>query len=588
MTTILTTSSKSIDSLNQDSPLEAKQAITGAIALVDALILQGIDRAFCVPGESYLAVMDALYEKQSQIQLVVCRHEASAMFMAEAYAKSTGRPGICFVTRAPGAMHAAIGIHTAYQDSTPVILFIGQANSEFLEREAFQELDYRKVFAPIAKWVAQIENPDRVPEMISRAFHTCLAGRRGPVVISLPENMLSKEFDPSIKQAKECIVPKIYPGAGEMEQIKDLLKKSKRPLVVLGGSGWTSEAIKDVKQFVRHFGMPVACSFRRQDLFDNNDPHYVGVLGLGSSIELQDAVKSSDLLFLIGARMGEVPSNGYQLIESPQPKQSLVHVMPCAEELGMVYRADFPIVATMPEIASSLAGLKVTGSNDSVTSWRNSLRASFEKFTFIPPASMQGGLGVDFNMVQAWGLLREKLPSDVIITNGAGNYTTWAHRFFRYQSFGGQLAPTSGAMGYGLPAAIAAKLANPGRPVLCLAGDGCFMMSSHELSTAVQLQLSMAIIVFDNSMFGTIRMHQERHYPLRTYATDLFNPDFVLLAKASGAKSMSVSSEADLVEAVLTAFKGNVPTLIHVKTNPENIAPLTTIKKIQSVSPAVN
>jgi acetolactate synthase-1/2/3 large subunit len=557
---------------------------TGATRLIDALLAQAVDTVFCVPGESYLAAMDAMYEQREKIRLVVCRHEAAATFMAEAYGKVTGRPGVCFVTRAPGALHAAIGLHTAHQDSTPLILFIGQASRDFLEREAFQEVDYRRMFEPVTKWVAQVEDAERMPEMVSRAFHTALSGRRGPVVLALPEDVLSQPVTGVQRIAEAAVAAQSSPSRTQLDQMMLALRRSKKPLVVLGGSGWTQTAVDDMAGFLHATGLPVACSFRRQDLFDNRDPQYVGVLGLGADAVLHKAVRQADLLLLFGARMGEVPSGGYQLIDSPQPTQVLIHALPSPEELGRVYRPDISLLVSMPELAKSLAAVAPAPDlRERFLSVTQTLRQAYERhstpelFATDDVAPMAGTL----DQAQVWGLLRENLPHDIVITNGAGNYTAWAHRYFRYSQFGSQVAPTSGAMGYGLPAAIGAKLACPARPVLCLAGDGCFMMSAQELATAIALRLAIVIVVFDNQMFGTIRMHQEKHYPARVHGTGLENPDFVLFAQSFGAKAQRVESLGTLLEAVLEGFKASVPTLLHVRTNPELIGPDRSINSIR-------
>lgn len=557
---------------------------TGATRLIDALMAQAVDTVFCVPGESYLAAMDAMYEQRDKIRLIVCRHEAAATFMAEAYGKATGKPGVCFVTRAPGAMHAAIGLHTAHQDSTPLILFIGQASRDFLEREAFQEVDYRRMFEPITKWVAQVEDAERMPEMVSRAFHTALSGRRGPVVLALPEDVLAHPVSGLQRIAGRAIPAQSGPGRAQLEQMMLALQRAKKPLVILGGSGWTQTAVDNMGCFLRATGLPVACSFRRQDLFDNRDPQYVGVLGLGADPVLHNAVRQADLLMLFGARMGEVPSGGYHLIDSPQPTQVLVHAMPSPEELGRVYRPDISLLVTMPELAHSLATcVPAPELRERFLPVSQVLRQAYERHSAPELTAVEAveHMAGTLDQAQVWGLLRDNLPSDVVITNGAGNYTAWAHRYFRYQNFGSQVAPTSGAMGYGLPAAIAAKLACPARPVLCLAGDGCFMMSAQELSTAVSLRLPIVLIVFDNQMFGTIRMHQEKHYPERVFGTDLQNPDFVLFARSFGAKAQRVESLDALLQAVLEGFKATVPTLLHVRTNPELIGPGRSINSIR-------
>ncbi|MEI7515942.1 MAG: thiamine pyrophosphate-dependent enzyme [Betaproteobacteria bacterium] len=556
---------------------------TGASLLIDALLAQGVNTVFCVPGESFLAAMDAMYAHRDAIHLVVCRHEGSAMFMAESHAKATGRPGICFVTRAPGAAQATIGLHTAHQDATPVILFIGQVGRGFMERAAFQEVDYRSMFAPISKWVAQVDDASRMPEMVSHAFHVAMAGRRGPVVLALPEDVLSGPARAPLREVKAAQSVRATPSAPDLAQLMAMVGAAQRPLLIVGGSGWTAQAVQDLRTFVHARSLPVACSFRRQDLFDNDDPHYVGVLGLGADAGLHRAVKEADLLVLLGARMGEVPSAGYTLIDIPQPQQLLVHALPEAQDLGHLYHPDLALLATMPELAQALAALPLdVPLRQRLQPRTQALRQGFEQFTAIPTALAAPEADAPIDLVQTWGLLRAQLPAGVVITNGAGNYTTWAHRYFRYRRLGSQLAPTSGAMGYGLPAAIGAKLAHPQRDVLCLAGDGCFMMSSHEMATAVYLALPIVIVVFDNQMYGTIRMHQEKFFPQRTHGTALHNPDFVALAQAFGAHGLRVTQPNALVEAVLQGFKADRPTLIHVLTDPEQISAGATLSGIRA------
>ena len=554
---------------------------TGASLLIDALLAQGVNTVFCVPGESFLAAMDAMYAHRDAIHLVVCRHEGSAMFMAEAHAKATGRPGICFVTRAPGASQAAIGLHTAHQDATPVILFIGQVGRGFMERAAFQEVDYRRMFAPVSKWVAQVEDASRMSEMVNHAFHLAMAGRRGPVVLALPEDVLSGAATAPLRALRPALPVRATPSQPELAQLLDMIHAAQRPLLVVGGSGWTAQAVDDLRTFVHAAGLPVACSFRRQDLFDHRDPHYVGLLGLGADPGLLRAVKEADVLILLGARMGEVPSQGYSLIEIPQPQQTLVHAMPCALELGRVYRPHLSMLSNMPALAHSLATLAVpTTLPTRFAPHVQALRAGYEAFSGPRPVSdCQAGT---IDMAQAWLALNDALPDDVIITNGAGNYTAWAHRYYRYRSYGSQIAPTSGAMGYGLPAAIGAKLVHPQRPVLCLAGDGCFMMSSHELATAVKLALAIVIVVFDNGMYGTIRMHQEKWFPGRVHGTALDNnPDFAALARAYGAQGLQAHSVEELQAAILQGFASKGPTLIHVLTDPEYISPGATLSGLR-------
>jgi len=554
---------------------------TGARLLIDALVAQGVDTVFCVPGESFLDAMDALYDVRDSVRLIVCRHEGSATFMAEAYAKASGKPGVCFVTRAPGASQASIGLHTAYQDGTPLVLFIGQVSRRFMERGAFQEVDYRSMFAPVSKWVAQIDQAERMGEMVLRAFQTALSGRMGPVVLALPEDVLSETVSQPPHPALAARVPVVAPAAADLAELMRLFETATKPLLVLGGSGWNADAVAAMRRFIHATGLPVACSFRRQDLLDHNDPHYVGLLGLGADPRLHRAVQDADLLILIGARMGEVPSQGYSLIDIPQPKQTLVHAMPCSQELGRVYRPHLALLATMPALAQGLATLpEMPGLAARWQAHTQQLRNNYLQFSGSrPPNPVQAGT---IDMAQGWLQLRDVLPTDVVISNGAGNYTAWAHRYYRYNSYGSQIAPTSGAMGYGLPGAIGAKLARPERPVLCLAGDGCFMMSSHELATAVHLQLPIVIIVYDNQMYGTIRMHQEKWFPGRVHGTTLGNNlDFVALARAYGAQAVHADTIDKLQAAVLRGFEAKGPTLIHVRTDPEYISPGATLSGLR-------
>ena len=554
---------------------------SGARLLIDALLAQGVDTVFCVPGESFLDAMDALYDQRDTVRLIVCRHEGSATFMAEAYAKASGKPGVCFVTRAPGASQASIGLHTAFQDGTPLILFIGQVSRHFMERGAFQEVDYRGMFAPVSKWVAQIDQAERMGEMVHRAFHTALTGRMGPVVLALPEDVLSEAVPNAARPALLATAPASAPQAADLAKLMQFIQGAHKPMLVLGGSGWNAQAVAALSRFVHATGLPVACSFRRQDLFDHRDPHYVGLLGLGADPALLRAVQEADLLILLGARMGEVPSQGYSLIDIPQPQQTLVHAMPCALELGRVYRPHLALLSSMPALAQSLAALSVPDAlPERFASHLQTLRAGYEAFS--GPRATSACQAGTIDMAQAWLALDGCLPDDVIISNGAGNYAAWAHRYYRYRSYGSQIAPTSGAMGYGLPAAIGAKLAHPKRPVLCLAGDGCFLMSSHELATAVKLELSIVIVVFDNQMYGTIRMHQEKWFPGRVHGTALDNnPDFAALARAYGARGLQVGSVAELQAAILQGFSAKGPTLIHVMTDPEYISPNATLSGLR-------
>lgn len=545
---------------------------TGAQLLVEALRLHGVDRAFGVPGESYLSVLDAMLDTDGAIEFVICRQEGGAAYMADAYGKMTGRPGICFVTRGPGACNASIGLHTAFQDSTPMIVFIGQVGTDVIEREGFQEIDYRRMFGPVSKWVAQIDRADRIAEFVSRAFHTAVNGRPGPVVLVLPEDMQDQAA--ARTEARAYARAEAHPGAEALRSMREMLARAQRPLMVLGGSGWTREACADIAGFAAAWDLPVACSFRRQDLFDNRDDHYVGDLSAGMNPALAERVKACDLLISVGSRLGEVQTGGYTLLRIPAPRQALIHVHPGAEELGRVYRGDLPINAGLPEFAAALRGLspgRVTWGD-----WTRSARRDYEAWQ--TPLPQAGAL----NLSEIVAYLAERLPPDSIITNGAGNYALWVHRFYRYAGLRTQLAPTSGAMGYGVPAAVAAKIVAPERPVVCFAGDGCFMMNGQELATAARYDLKILFVVVNNGMYGTIRMHQERHFPGRVNGTTLVNPDFAALARAYGLHAERVDRTEDFAEAFERAWAAPASALLELVTDPEGISPRTTISALRA------
>ena len=530
---------------------------TGAHVLVDCLVAHGVDTVFCVPGESYLSVLDALYDVQDRIRIIVGRHEASVAQMAEAYGKLTGKPGICFVTRGPGASHATIGVHTAFQDSTPLILFVGQVGREQLGREAFQEMDYRALFAKTTKWVTEIVDPHRLPELIGRAFHTAVNGRPGPVVLSIPEDMQNESCaaeTPAHYKLAACA-----PSADSLEQLRAMVEGAERPLLILGGGGWSAEAVANVRRFAENFALPVATGFRRQDLFDNTHPHYVGDVGIATNPALIEMLRRSDLLVVMGERLGEITSAGYTLIDHPRPSQRLIHVHAGAEELGSLYEADLLINASARDFARAVAALRPTAPAER-REWIEANHAHYERFT-SPPT--QGHPRID--VARIVHELSERLPSNAVITNGAGLYTAFVHRYYRFHDYGSQLAPTSGAMGFGLPAAIAAKVVHPDRPVVCFAGDGCFMMAAQELATAVMYRLPIIAVVIDNSSYGSIRGHQEKHFPGRVIATDLVSPDFVALAKSFGAHAEMVDATEDFAAAFDRAAASGLPALLTFK-----------------------
>jgi len=545
---------------------EVTQPRNGGQILVEALLRNAVDTVYCVPGESYLPVLDALHDAQA-IRTIVTRHEGAASNMADAYGKLTGQPGICFVTRGPGATHASNGVHTAKQDSTPMILFIGQVESSFKGREAFQEVDYRQMFGGLAKWATEIDSLERIPEIIAKAFNIALSGRPGPVVIGLPEEVL---FGTGIcVDAPPVRIAHAVPDPAALDELRGLLVQAKQPLVVLGGTAWNDDACQAIKRFVTANHLPVAASFRRQDLFDNRDPHYVGMLGLGVSPKLAERLKTSDLLLVIGSRLSETVSNGYTLVKSPVPTQPMVHVHPDPQELGRVYQARLPILSSLRGFAHALEHMAPLAEHP-WKDWTEAARADYvQHSTPMPPHPQL--VGVD--MAQVVAHLNDVLPDDAVITNGAGNYTVWVHRFYRYRRPGTELAPTNGAMGYGFPAAVAAKLQCPKRTVVCFAGDGCFMMYPQELATAVQFGAPLVVIVVNNGMLGTIRMHQEREYPGRVSATDLVNPDFVSFAKAFGAHGELVERTEDFPAAFQRAQQAGVPALIELRTDSRQISP---------------
>jgi acetolactate synthase-1/2/3 large subunit len=548
---------------------------SGGQILVDQLKIHGADLAFCVPGESYLPVLDALYTHRESIKLITCRHESGAANMAEAYGKLTGKPGLCFVTRGPGATNASIGVHTAFQDSTPMILFIGQVGNDFVEREAFQEIDYRRMFGQMAKWVAQIDRADRVPEFIAHAYQVATSGRMGPVVLALPEEMLSATAD--VPDARAWQRVETGPGDQAMMRFSSLLASAKRPFVIAGGSGWNAEACDNLRHFAETQQVPIGCAFRFQDLLDNGHPHYAGDVGIGINPKLAARIKESDLVIALGPRLGEMTTSGYGLINAPVPAQKLVHIHAGAEELGRVYQADLMINATMAAMARSLAALpRVTpaGTETEVTGARADYEAWQAKKTI--PGNVQ--------MWEVMQHLARTLPADAILTNGAGNYATWLHRFHRYGGFRTQLAPTSGAMGYGVPAAIGAKALLPDRTVIAFAGDGCFLMTGQELATAVQYGLNVIFIVVNNNMYGTIRMHQEREFPGNVHGTALVNPDFAAYARAFGAHGETVEETGQFAGAFDRARASGKPALIEIRIDPEAITPNTTLQAIRAAA----
>ncbi len=554
---------------------------SGGQILVDALRIHGVDTAFGVPGESYLDVLNALHD--SNIEFIINRQEGGAAFMAEAYGKMTGKPGICFVTRGPGATNAAIGVHTAYQDSTPMILFIGQVGLDFMDREAFQEIDYRRMYGQMAKWVTQIDRAERIPEYIARAFQIATSGRPGPVVLALPEDMLIEMKAVADTGAYQAV--QASPAAAQIDQLRTMLAAAKRPLLLLGGATWNAQACSDVKRFAEANRLPVACAFRFQDLFDNAHPQYIGDVGIGINPKLAARVREADLIIAFGPRLGEMTTSGYSLIEAPLPRQRLVHIHPDPQELGSVYQAELMIASGAPQGAGMLAHMDPVDSSAWAGS-ANQARAELAAWQQQPPIFQDGAAPLDL-----WQLVRDlqaAVPADTIITNGAGNYATWAHRFYSYGPMRTQLAPTSGAMGYGVPAGIAAKIVDPARTVVTFAGDGEFMMNGQELATAVQYRAGVIIIVFNNGMFGTIRMHQEKNYPGRVSGTGLHNPDFAALAVAYGASGEVVETTAAFAPALARALEHtrstSLPALIELRYDGNLITPGATLDAIRAAA----
>jgi len=533
---------------------------SGGEILVANLIAQGATHAFCVPGESYLPVLDALYDVRDRLQLVVCRQEGGAAYMAEAFGKLTGRPGVALVTRGPGASNAAIGIHTAAQDSTPMVVFVGQVGGDFVDREAFQEIDYRRMFGSVVKWTAQIDRAERIPEYVARAYRVAMSGRPGPVVLALPEDMLTTRAEcadaPRVEALSAC------PDVAEIVSARRLLAGARRPLVLVGGSRWDAAACTGLRRFAEANALPVACAFRNQDLFDNRHPNYAGDVGIGVNPALAARVRDADVLLVIGERLGEMTTSGYTLLSAPVPTQRLVHVHPGADELGRVYQPALAIVATPG------AFLEMMNREPPVDgrAWRATAESAHTDYlTWQEPRPVPGAL--DMWQVVAW--LDARLPDDAILTNGAGNYSAWLHRLYRFRSFRTQLAPYSGSMGYGVPAAVAAKAVHRGRIVVSWNGDGCFLMNGQELATAVQYDLDVIFVVVDNGMYGTIRMHQERNYPARVSGTDLVNPDFAALARAYGATGETVLRTDEFAPAFERALAGGRPALLHLKLDPQ-------------------
>lgn len=551
---------------------------TGGQVLADQLKIHDVDTAFCVPGESYLALIDALHDASNEIKVISCRQEGGATNMAEAYGKLTGKPGIAMVTRAPGACNGSIGVHTAMQDSTPMVILIGQVARDQEYREAFQEVDYRQFYGALCKWVGQIERAERIPEMVSKAFHHAMSGRPGPVALALPEDMLRELTDVGDADRYKTARPGVDPA--DIDAMQAMIAAAERPLVIVGGGGWSESACADITEYATANGLPVAASFRCQDIADNNRDCYVGELGTSVNAALAGRVKDADLLLVVGARLGEMTTSGYSLVEAPRPKQKLIHIYPDPDELGRVYQPDLPIAAAVDRFAAAAKAASPVAP-DKWRDWAGAARQDYlgnlEEGTAFPG---------DVDMVQVMAEIQERVGDDAIITSDAGNFSGWAQRFFRYSKYPSQVAPTSGAMGYCVPAAIASRLANPNRPVIGFVGDGGFMMSGQEFATAVHYGIDPILIVVNNNMYGTIRMHQERDYPDRTLATGLTSPDFVKWAESFGAFGALVERTEDFVPAFEAALGAGRISLIEIRLDPEVITTRTTLSAIRDAGRA--
>jgi acetolactate synthase-1/2/3 large subunit len=543
----------------------------GGRILADALAGHGVRTAFGVPGESFLPVLDGLHDLKDRLRFIICRQEGGAAYMAEAHAKLTGEPGVLFVTRGPGATNGSVGVHTALQDSTPMLVFVGQVGNDLIEREAFQEVDYRRMYGPLTKWVAQIDRAERIPEYVSHAFHTATAGRPGPVLLALPEDMLFS--DAAVADAPRFRTPRAAPSPADLQELARLLAAAQRPFVLVGGS-WSKRASDALRGWAETAGVPVGCAFRCQDYFDNRHPNYAGDVGIGINPKLAQRVKEADLLLVIGARLGEMTTSGYTLLDVPVPRQKLVHVHAGAEELGKVYQATLPINANHEEFVLALSKIRTP-------SWKEQSRSAHDDYlAWNKPLPMPGAL--QYGEVIAW--LSRNLPEDAIVANGAGNFASWLHRHFQYKGWRTQLAPTSGSMGYSVPAAVAAKLAAPGRTVVAIAGDGEFLMNGQEFATAVQYRAPIVVLVVNNGMYGTIRMHQEREFPGRVSGTELSNPDFAAYARAFGGHGETVERTADFAPAFKRALDAGKPAIIELRIDPEAITPAATLAGLRAAA----
>ena len=542
------------------------QPRTGGHVLADQLKILGVDTIFCVPGESYLGLLDGLYDHENSVRIITCRHESGASNMADAYGKMTGKPGIVAVTRGPGATNASNGVHTAFQDSTPMILLIGQVGRSMMDREAFQEMDYRRMFGQMAKWVAQIDDAKRIPEYINRAWNVALSGRPGPVVLALPEDMLTEVVE--VADLRPTPVATSAPTPSAISKLGEMMQQAKKPLMIVGGPGWSADIAKQALAFAERTGLPVSTSLRCQDYVDNNSENYVGVIGIAPVPNLRKRIQEeADLLIVVGARMGEMTTQGYELLNIPNPQMNFVHVNPGPEELGHVYAPDLAIASTSVGFFEATKNIEDGDGKERWADWRQAQRVDYK--AYLVPTDVPGTV----NMGQVMRHVNDTMPEDTIITSGAGNYTVWSHRYYEHQTYRTQLAPSSGSMGYGVPAAIAAKVVAPDKEVIAVAGDGCFMMTAQELATAYQHGVDVIYMVVNNGMYGTIRMHQERTYPDRIIATRLHNPDFVAYAKSFGISGEKVTKTDAFPAALERARAAKGGYLIELVVDPEALTP---------------
>ncbi len=545
----------------------------GGRILADQLAILGIEKVFCVPGESYLGLLDGLYDHREAIDVITCRHEGGAANMADAYGKLTGKPAVCAVTRGPGATNASNGVHTAFQDSTPMIVLIGQVATSMMDREAFQEIDYRRMFGEMAKWVAQIDDIERIPEYISRAWHVAVSGRPGPVVLALPEDTLSSVA--TVADARPAKPGFGAPSPAAMTELAEMLANAKSPMLVVGGPGWSADAAKMAMQVAEKFDLPVATTFRCQDYVDNSHPNYAGVVGIAALPSLLKSVREEvDLLITIGSRWGEMTTQGYELINSPVPQMTFVHVHPGPEQLGHVYAPDLSVVSSAENFLYAMMELETPSIDRS--DWTSGFHERYQ--TFRTPTEVPG----DLNMGHVMRHASDSLPADTVFTNGAGNYAVWLHRFHAHRAYRTQLAPTSGSMGYSVPAAVAAKIQHPNRTVVSVAGDGCFLMTAQEMATAKKYGAAVIYLVVNNGMYGTIRMHQERNHPGRVISTDLENPDFVTYAKSFGIPGEAIAKTEDFPAALARAQSSGAGYLIELQVDPEALTPVASLSDIRA------